>query len=71
MSQATGPLVLLLVVLAVDAAIYLDAERHEAAGEAVTFRVGALTVETPSAWLIACLVLFVAAVPAYLVARST
>ena len=70
MHQALGPLVLLLVVLAVDAGIYVDAERHVAAGEAVTFRLGALSVETPTAWLIACLVLFVAAVPAYLVARS-
>jgi len=62
-------LVLLLAVLATDAWVYLDAARQREAGEPVVLAVGALHIDTPGAWLVACLLLWVIAFPLYLTGR--
>jgi hypothetical protein len=62
-------LIFLLIALATDLWVYLDAERQRDAGEPVVLVVGGLRIETPQAWLVACLVLWIVAVPLYLTGR--
>ncbi len=61
--------VILLVVLASDVWVYLDAARQRDAGEPVVLVVGNLRIETPEAWLLACLILWIVALPLYLTGR--
>ena len=65
----TVALLILLVVAATDAWIYFDAKRQRDLGEPVVLTVGSLRVETPEAWLLACIVLWIIAVPLYLTGR--
>ena len=60
---------LLLVVVATDAWVYIDAKRQRDLGEPVVFTVGSLHIETPEARLVACIVLWIIAVPLYLTGR--
>lgn len=60
---------ILLIVLASDTWVYLDARRQCAAGEPVVFVLGGLRIETPEAWLIACIVLWIIALPLYITGR--
>jgi len=69
-ANAWGPLVLLLVVLAVDVWILRDARAREVQGRDVVASVGPVTLATPSQWLLGCLLLWVFVVPLYLVARK-
>ena len=62
-------LVILLVVVASDVWVYFDAARQRDAGEPVVLVVGSIRVETPEAWFIACLVLWVIALPLYFTGR--
>jgi hypothetical protein len=62
-------MVILLVVVATDAWVYFDAARQRDAGEPVTLVVGGLRIQTPEAWLVACLVLWIIAFPLYLTGR--
>jgi len=64
-----GALLLLAIVIASDAWVYVDAKRLRDAGEPVVLVLGSLRVETPEAWLLACVVLWLVALPAYLVGR--
>jgi hypothetical protein len=64
-----GPITLLVVALAVDAWVFLDARRRSDAGDAVVATVGPVTVSSPEQWLLACVFLWIFAVPLYLVAR--
>ncbi len=57
------------MVFATDAWVYVDAGRQRDAGEPVVLVVGRLRIETPEAWVLACLVLWVIAFPLYLVGR--
>lgn len=61
---------LLLLVLAVDVWVLMDARVRSAQGEAVVATVGPVTLSTPEHWLIGSLLLWVLVVPLYLVARS-
>ncbi len=60
---------MLLVVVASDAWVYFDAARQRDAGNPVVLVVGSLRVDTPEAWLVACVVLWVIALPLYLTGR--
>ena len=60
---------LLVVVVAIDVWVYLDATHQRDAGEPVVLVVGSLRIETPEAWLIACVILWVIALPLYLTGR--
>jgi putative flippase GtrA len=61
---------LLLLVLAVDAWVFLDARARAAGGRDVVARIGPFTLSTAGQWLLGCVVLWVFVVPLYLAARS-
>lgn len=64
-----GPLALAVLVVCVDLSVFVDARAWERRGTPVVFRFGSFTIETPQSWAVACLLLFVFAVPVYAVAR--
>ena len=70
MTSSWVSLVVLLAVVASDAWVYTDARRWAAAGRPVYLRVGRLTVATPLAWLVGCVVLWIVFFPIYCVSRS-
>ena len=63
--------VLLLVVLAVDAWVFVDARARSVQGRDVVATVGPVTLSTAEQWLLGSLFLWVFVVPLYLVARRT
>ncbi len=65
-----GPVGLLVVVVVLDVWVYLDAQARASKGRPVVASIGSLALETPGAWLLACLVLWILFFPMYLVARS-
>jgi hypothetical protein len=65
-----GPLGLLVLIVVIDGWVYLDAQRRAEARRPVVASIGSLVLETPTAWLVACLLLWVLFFPMYLVARS-
>jgi len=69
-SSAAGPFALLVVAVGTDAWVYLDARRRAAAGDPVEASLGSIALESPTAWFMGCLVLWVLFFPMYLVARS-
>jgi hypothetical protein len=62
-------MVLLVVVLGSDVWVYFDAARQVERGEPVVLTIGTFRIETPEAWLIACLLLWLIAFPLYLTGR--
>lgn len=69
MSSAFVPLGVLLMILASDVWVYQDAQAQSRGGTPVFFRFGTLTIDTPAAWFIACLILWIVFFPLYLTAR--
>ena len=65
-----APLLLLFAVVASDVWVYLDAERWARRFEPVVFEIGSVRLGTPTAWFVACFVVWLVAFPLYLVARS-
>ncbi len=65
-----GPLGLLIVVVILDVWVYLDAHARASRRQPVVASIGSLVLETPGAWMLACLVLWILFFPMYLVARS-
>lgn len=63
-------LALLLIVIATDVWVYTDARRCAAEGSPVFLRVGTFRIDTPVAWLVSCVVLWIFFFPTYLVSRS-
>jgi hypothetical protein len=61
---------MLVVVFSCDVWIVMEARARQAEGRPVVATVGPVTVSTPGQWLLGCLVLWVLAVPLYLVARK-
>lgn len=64
------PVAVLLLVLGSDVWVFADARERLRRGERVSVAVGALRVETPAAWLLGCLVLYVIFMPLYLTATG-
>lgn len=62
--------VLVVIVAATDIWVYADAQRFTATGTPVVLRIGGLTIQTPGAWVLGCLVLWIFMFPMYLVSRS-
>lgn len=60
----------LAIIAPLDVWVYLDARRREREGDSVGVEVGSLRFDKPGQWLAGCLLLFVAFLPAYLVARN-
>jgi len=56
-------------VVIADIWVYLDARARRTARNDVTATLFALEIETPEAWLLGCVVLFLVFFPLYLVAR--
>ncbi|MBV9604279.1 MAG: hypothetical protein JO027_04200 [Solirubrobacterales bacterium] len=65
---ATVPL---LAWLAACLWVYRDAEANVAAGTPVYLQIGALRIDTPEAWAVACSVLLFVFMPLYLAARKS
>ena len=61
---------MVLVLLAVDLWVYADAKRCADEGAPVVLRVGTVAFGTPTAWFLACLVLWVIFFPLYLASRA-
>ena len=70
MPGSLAPLVLALAIVASDIWVFLDAKRCSQAGSPVFLRIGILSLETPLAWLVGCVVLWIFFFPMYLVSRS-
>ncbi|MGN6606898.1 MAG: hypothetical protein ACTHMS_07795 [Jatrophihabitans sp.] len=54
-----GVLLAVGVVVCLDLWVLLDARQWARRGTPVVLRLGALTIETPEAWAVACLLVFV------------
>jgi hypothetical protein len=67
---ALVPTLYLLVVLATDAWVYADAPAQAERGEPVVLTFGPLAVETPAAWALCCLLLWIVFFPLYVLARG-
>ena len=65
-----GPLGLLVIVVAIDVWVYLDAHARAGRRRPVVASIGSLVLQTPGTWMVACLVLWILFFPMYLVARS-
>lgn len=60
----------LLVILSVDVWVYTDARKRRRDGRPVSVSIGTFSVETPEAWFVGCLILWVVFVPLYLTAAG-
>jgi hypothetical protein len=65
-----APLVLALAIVASDIWVFFDAKRCSQAGSPVFLRIGILSLETPLAWFVGCVLLWIFFFPMYLVSRS-
>jgi hypothetical protein len=65
-----APLVVLVVIGAIDLWVYLDAKRCVDEGARVVLRIGGLVVSTPVAWLLGCVILWIFFFPMYVISRS-
>lgn len=61
------PVVAVVVVGAIAWRVYIDASNRFARGHLVVLRIGALQIDSPLAWAIACLLCCVVFVPMYLI----
>ena len=62
-------LIPLLLIVAADAWVYVDAKARLGTRREVSATVGSMEIATPQAWLLWCAVLFLIFFPVYLVAR--
>jgi hypothetical protein len=67
---ALVPIVALLVGLTLDTWVYADASERQRQGDRVSAWVGPLRLETPEAWFLGCLILWVVFFPLYLSATG-
>jgi hypothetical protein len=64
------PTLLILVILACDVWVYFDAKSFADREMPVVLTLGAFRLESPVAWAIGCLLLWIVFCPLYLVARG-
>jgi hypothetical protein len=64
------PVAFAVIVLASDAWVYVDARAHRDADDPVQVSLGRLRLETPEAWFLGVLVLWVVFLPLYLTATG-
>jgi hypothetical protein len=64
------PILILLLLGAIDLWVYADANDHRKRGTPVVFSNGFLTVDTPAAWFIGCLLLSIVFIPLYITIRG-
>lgn len=58
------------VVIAIDGWVFFDAKMRADRGTPVIFRAGSFVVDTPGAWFLACLLLWVIFFPLYMINRA-
>ncbi len=63
---ALVPILVLLFVLSTDLWVYADAKAHVERGTPVVFSSGFLDVDTPAAWFVGCLFLWILFFPLYI-----
>jgi hypothetical protein len=73
--EASGPtavwsIAVLVLALTVDVWVYGDARKRHLHGHPTSVSIGSLRVQTPEAWFLACLLLWVVFVPLYLTATG-
>jgi len=66
---ALVPIILLVFVLATDLWVFADARAHLERGTPVAFSTALFTVDTPVAWFVSCLVLWILFFPLYMTLR--
>ena len=71
MPAALGPVLVLLVILAIDMWVYADAKQRADQGAPVVVRIGAFVLETPQTWFVGCLILWIIFFPLYMVSRAS
>ena len=69
MNPLAGAIGLLIVVVALDVWVYVDANARLGTSREVTASIGSFTLDTPLVWFLTCVILFVFFFPLYLVAR--
>jgi hypothetical protein len=67
---ALAPILVLSVVVAIDLWVYADARALSERGTPEVFSTDFLTVDTPAAWLIGCLLLNIVFLPLYIAIRG-
>jgi hypothetical protein len=67
--SALGPILVLLAVLATDVWVYGDAKAQDERGTPAVFSFGTFDIDTPAAWLLGCLLLWIVFFPLYLSRR--
>jgi hypothetical protein len=70
MQAALGPVLVLLVILAIDMWVYADAKKRADQGAPVVVRIGGFVLETPQTWFVGCLILWIIFFPLYMVSRA-
>jgi len=70
MPAALVPVLVPLVILAIDLWVYADAKQRADQGAPVVVRIGAFVLETSETWLVGCLVLWIFFFPLYMVSRA-
>ncbi len=64
------PLALITVLLASDAWVYADAQRHTDSGRPVEMSIGSVRIDTPVLWTLGCLLLWIVFLPLYITQRT-
>jgi hypothetical protein len=64
------PLLVLLIVVASDIWVYADAKAHAQRGTHVVFSTRSFEVDTPEAWLLGSVLLWIVFFPLYLTSRN-
>ena len=68
--SALVPILVLLVVLAIDPWVYGDAKARWERGTPVVFSTSFFEVDTPAAWFFGCLLLWIVFFPLYITRRD-
>jgi hypothetical protein len=63
------PILVLLVVLAWDLWVFTDAKTRFERGDPIAISIGSYDVNTPAAWLVLCLFLWIIFFPLYISSR--
>ena len=69
-SAAFVPVLVLLLIVGSDLWVYQDARARAERGDPVVFATDFLRVDTPLAWLLLCLILWVVFFPLYVTLRN-
>ncbi len=69
-TSALVPILVLLVVLPTDFWVYTDAKAQWERGQPIVLSSGRFQIDTPEAWFVGCLLLWIVFFPLYVIERS-